>query len=97
MYIMYITSLSPFPCPLTPYPSLPLPLPSRIFRLLGPPSPKTWPDLEHLPHWHDNTENVRVRKPEWGGNLLESTLQEAMRAALPQYMKLCGLQARQQA
>jgi hypothetical protein len=34
----------------------------RIFRLLGPPSARDWPDLEHLPHWRDNTLNIRSKR-----------------------------------
>ncbi len=37
----------------------------RIFRVLGLPSAASWPTLEHLPHWRDNTENVRAQKPEF--------------------------------
>ena len=36
----------------------------RIFRVLGLPSAATWPELEHLPHWRQNTEDVRAQKPE---------------------------------
>eukprot|EP00884_Botryococcus_braunii_P016065 jgi/Botrbrau1/3141/Bobra.0070s0109.2 len=36
----------------------------RIFRMLGQPTAKQWAGLEHLHHWRDNTENVRVRRPE---------------------------------
>ncbi|EIE26773.1 kinase-like protein, partial [Coccomyxa subellipsoidea C-169] len=34
----------------------------KIFRVLGLPSVSSWPALEHLPHWRDNTENVRAQK-----------------------------------
>lgn len=30
--------------------------------MLGLPSATTWPGLEHLPHWRQNTEDVRTRK-----------------------------------
>ncbi|KAK9822475.1 hypothetical protein WJX81_008266 [Elliptochloris bilobata] len=36
----------------------------KIFRVLGLPSAATWPELEHLPHWRQNTEDVRSLKPE---------------------------------
>ncbi|EFJ41427.1 cyclin dependent kinase [Volvox carteri f. nagariensis] len=52
----------------------------KIFRVLGHPGIKTWPELEVLPHWVDNTDNVRVRRPEWGGTGLHSAILEAMRA-----------------
>ena len=42
----------------------PPPLRHRIFRVLGHPTAKQWPALEHLFHWRDNTANIRVRKPE---------------------------------
>ena len=34
----------------------------RIFSVLGHPSVRQWPDLEHMHHWHHNTENVRIRR-----------------------------------
>ncbi|BDA40576.1 Cyclin-dependent kinase E-1 [Coccomyxa sp. Obi] len=37
----------------------------KIFRVLGLPSAASWPALEYLPHWRDNTENVRAHKPEF--------------------------------
>ena len=39
-------------------------MPRRIFRVLGLPSAAAWPELEHLPHWRQNTEDVRAVKPE---------------------------------
>ncbi|KAF8068174.1 CDKE-1 [Scenedesmus sp. PABB004] len=51
----------------------------RIFRVLGHPSPRAWPHLEQLPHWADNTENVRVPRPEWGAARLQAHLSEALR------------------
>lgn len=33
--------------------------------MLGLPSASSWPTLEHLPHWRDNTENVRAHKLEY--------------------------------
>ncbi|KAJ9505022.1 hypothetical protein QJQ45_026151, partial [Haematococcus lacustris] len=36
----------------------------RIFKVLGHPDTATWPQLPHLPHWANNNNNVRVRKPE---------------------------------
>lgn len=32
----------------------------RIFRVLGHPSPKAWPLLESLPHWHENTGELKA-------------------------------------
>eukprot|EP00803_Ostreobium_quekettii_P004430 evm.model.scf_338.4 EVM.evm.TU.scf_338.4 scf_338:73105-79235(-) len=32
----------------------------KIVRLVGFPNTRTWPDLEHLHHWHDNTNNIRI-------------------------------------
>ncbi|KIZ03681.1 cyclin-dependent kinase 8/11 [Monoraphidium neglectum] len=52
----------------------------RIFRVLGHPSSKTWPLLEHLPHWHDNTENVRAKRLEWGAPRLAEHLAEVLHA-----------------
>ncbi|GLC42234.1 hypothetical protein PLESTB_000645700 [Pleodorina starrii] len=57
----------------------------KIFRVLGHPGIKSWPELEVLPHWVDNTDNVRVRRPEWGGTGLHSAVLEAMRAAAPSW------------
>ncbi len=37
----------------------------RIFKVLGHPSTHIWPDLQYLPHWHDNTDNIRTTKPEY--------------------------------
>ncbi|WIA31193.1 hypothetical protein OEZ86_001193 [Tetradesmus obliquus] len=51
----------------------------RIFRVLGQPSPLAWPHLEQLPHWANNTENIRVKRPEWGANRLEAHLGDVMR------------------
>jgi hypothetical protein len=31
----------------------------RIFRVLGHPSPRAWPHLEQLPHWANNTGELR--------------------------------------
>lgn len=33
--------------------------------MLGQPSAAAWPPLNFLPHWRDNTENVRAQKPEY--------------------------------
>lgn len=58
----------------------------RIFRVLGHPSIKSWPELEVLHHWVDNTDNVRVRRPEWSPGLgLHTALLDAMRAAAPSW------------
>ncbi|KAF6264220.1 cdc2-like protein kinase-like protein [Scenedesmus sp. NREL 46B-D3] len=51
----------------------------RIFRVLGHPSPRAWPHLEQLPHWANNTENIRVKRNEWGGNRLEAHLGDVLR------------------
>lgn len=45
--------------------------PGRIFRILGHPSPKVWPSLELHFNWADNTNNIRVRKPDAGSTNLE--------------------------
>ena len=37
----------------------------RIFRVLGQPSAAGWPELEALPHWRDNTDNMRAARPEY--------------------------------
>lgn len=37
----------------------------RIFRVLGLPTVSSWPALEHLPHWRDNTENICAQKLEY--------------------------------
>lgn len=42
----------------------------RIFRILGHPSPKVWPALEQHFHWADNTNNIRLRKPDAGSTSL---------------------------
>lgn len=58
----------------------------KIFRVLGHPSIKSWPELEVLHHWVDNTDNVRVRRPEWSPGLgLHTALLDAMRAAAPSW------------
>ncbi|KXZ45461.1 CDKE1 protein [Gonium pectorale] len=57
----------------------------KIFRVLGHPGIKAWPELEVLPHWVDNTDNVRVRRPEWGGTGLHTAVLDAMRAAAPSW------------
>ena len=44
----------------------------RIFRMLGPPIPKAWPELEALPHWRDNTEGVRTWFPPQKSTLPQS-------------------------
>jgi hypothetical protein len=36
----------------------------RIFRVLGHPNPRAWPELAALPHWHENAESIRQRRPE---------------------------------
>ncbi len=53
--------------------------------MLGHPSTKTWPDLEHLQHWHDNTENVRVKRAEYPstGGQLDACVMDGMKLALP--------------
>lgn len=43
----------------------------RIFRVLGHPTPKVWPNLEHHFHWANNTGNIRLRKPDAGSTTLE--------------------------
>lgn len=50
----------------------------RIFRVLGHPSPGNWPLLEHLHHWHDNTENIRTKRPEWGAPRLAEHITEVL-------------------
>lgn len=52
------------------------PTPSRIFTVLGHPSaaPGGWHDLDSLRHWRDNTENVRMRRPEHGSLTLAQLL-----------------------
>ncbi|KAG2444028.1 hypothetical protein HYH02_009227 [Chlamydomonas schloesseri] len=57
----------------------------KIFRVLGHPSIKTWPELEVLPHWVENTDNVRVKRPEWSGTGLHTAVLEAMRGAAPSW------------
>ncbi|KAG2500382.1 hypothetical protein HYH03_001955 [Edaphochlamys debaryana] len=57
----------------------------KIFRVLGHPGIKSWPELEVLPHWVDNTDNVRVKRPEWGGTGLHTAVLDAMRAAAPSW------------
>ena len=56
----------------------------RIFRVLGHPNIKSWPELEHLQHWHDNMEGVRTKRPEYavGSGQLEASVLEAMKQAL---------------
>ena len=39
----------------------------RIFSLLGLPDPQSWPEVEALQHWRDNTENVRVKMSRLAG------------------------------
>lgn len=51
----------------------------KIFKVLGHPNPRTWPLIEQLPHWSNNTENIRVKKPEWGSSRLEAHLSEVLR------------------
>eukprot|EP00877_Chromochloris_zofingiensis_P012839 jgi/Chrzof1/7809/Cz02g37110.t1 len=51
----------------------------RIFRVFGHPSTRTWSHLEHLHHWHDNTENIRVKRPEWASNRLAEHLTDVCR------------------
>lgn len=34
----------------------------KVFRVLGHPHPKSWPQLQKLPHWHDNTDGVRIKQ-----------------------------------
>jgi cyclin-dependent kinase 8/11 len=61
----------------------------RIFRVIGHPSAKSWPELEVMPHWQDNTENVRVpRYEQREGTGLQGTVLEGMRQALPAWA--CG-------
>ena len=43
-------------------PPRPLSLRLRIFSVLGFPTTHQWPDMVHLQHWMDNTDNVRTRK-----------------------------------
>lgn len=52
----------------------------RVFRVLGHPSPATWPTLEQLPHWADNTDNIRIQRPEWAAPRLAGHLAEAWSA-----------------
>ena len=49
----------------------------RIFALMGPPDPQTWPEVESLQHWRANTENVRMRVPRTAGG----------RTALPHHIQ----------
>lgn len=58
----------------------------KIFSVLGHPSTKNWDGLEVLHHWHDNTENVRVRKDSHPSySRLGSAMTEAMRQNLPDW------------
>lgn len=71
----------------------------RVFRLLGTPSPSTWPELEHLPHWHDNTDNVRQRRPDYPsqhGPALQQHLLTACRELAASRGMLCALQPNSQ-
>mmetsp|Transcript_33156 Transcript_33156/g.98697 ORF Transcript_33156/g.98697 Transcript_33156/m.98697 type:complete len:438 (+) Transcript_33156:148-1461(+) len=56
----------------------------KIFSVLGHPSSRHWDGLEALPHWHDNTDNVRVRKDSHPSMpQLGSAMSDAMRQNLP--------------
>ncbi|KAG1659780.1 hypothetical protein FOA52_015881 [Chlamydomonas sp. UWO 241] len=60
----------------------------RIFSVLGHPSVcmKNWDGLEALHHWHDNTDNVRVRKDSHPSQaVLGATMCDAMRQNLPMW------------
>mmetsp|Transcript_25620 Transcript_25620/g.55802 ORF Transcript_25620/g.55802 Transcript_25620/m.55802 type:complete len:460 (+) Transcript_25620:120-1499(+) len=60
----------------------------KIFRVLGHPNPRHWQELEHLHHWHDNTENVRVRRSEYpSSSQLETSVLDTMKQALPSAMQ----------
>lgn len=58
----------------------------KIFRVLGHPTPKVWPNLEHHFHWANNTGNIRLRKPDAGG----TTLQEHVRSVAGGHSLLQG-------
>lgn len=51
----------------------------RIFKVLGHPTARGWPLIEQLPHWANNKENIRVKKPDWSANRLEAHLSEVLR------------------
>ncbi|KAL6771799.1 hypothetical protein ACKKBG_A27845 [Auxenochlorella protothecoides x Auxenochlorella symbiontica] len=48
----------------------------RIFAVMGHPGAGGWADLEALRHWRDNTENVRLRRPDHGSRSLKQLLWE---------------------
>ncbi|MEW5310615.1 MAG: hypothetical protein WDW38_002396 [Sanguina aurantia] len=57
---------------------------AKIFQILGPVSVQSWPDLASMPHWSDNTDNVRLRHHEYpAGSVLERSVLQAMKAACP--------------
>ncbi|MEW5302446.1 MAG: hypothetical protein WDW36_005232 [Sanguina aurantia] len=57
---------------------------AKIFQILGPVSVPSWPDLGSMPHWSDNTDNVRLRHHEYPpGSVLERSVLQAMKAACP--------------
>jgi len=59
----------------------------RILSVLGHPTSHTWPELDSLYHWHDNTDNVRARQPHHpSGSRLDQVLREAMVSNLPSWM-----------
>lgn len=57
------------------YPLFPLHS-DRIFAVMGHPGAGGWADLEALRHWRDNTENVRLRRPDHGSRSLKQLLWE---------------------
>ncbi|KAK2080706.1 hypothetical protein QBZ16_000560 [Prototheca wickerhamii] len=67
-----------------------------IFTVMGHPSAADWGDLEALAHWRDNTDNVRVRRPEHGSRPLNQHLWEGspLLRAMPQPEALVDLMTR---
>eukprot|EP00958_Prasinococcus_capsulatus_P017711 scaffold2017_cov387-Prasinococcus_capsulatus_cf.AAC.17 len=47
----------------------------KIFRVLGHPTPRAWPDLQALPHWKSNTQDIQGKKYQYVNPI---TLQRAL-------------------
>jgi hypothetical protein len=59
----------------------------RIFHVLGHPTVRQWPDLDHMHHWHDNTDNIRLRRDSYPAqSQLSQVVLEAMMRNAPSWL-----------
>jgi hypothetical protein len=62
----------------------------KVFRLLGLPQAASWPDLEVLPHWADNSDGCATPRPEYRANRLEEVMLESYRCVTCWALNILG-------